>query len=49
MLLRKWLRLKEYGISISLLISEFGINRTSYDCHCGKNIFSYENYEELMV
>ena len=32
MLLRKWLRLKKSGISISLLIGEFGINLTSYDC-----------------
>jgi hypothetical protein len=37
-LLRKWLRLKKYGISINLLIGEFGINLTSCDCHCEKNI-----------
>ena len=49
MLLRKWLRLKKSGISISLLIGEFSINLTSYDCYCGKSNFNYENCEELMV
>jgi hypothetical protein len=48
-LLRKWLRLKKSGIFISLLIGEFGINLASCDCHCRKNIFSFENCEELMA
>jgi hypothetical protein len=48
-LLRKLLRLKKCGISISLLIGEFGINLTNCDCHGGKKIFSYENCEELMM
>ena len=38
-MLRKWLRLKKCGISISLLIGEFGINLTSCGCHCEKDIF----------
>jgi hypothetical protein len=40
---------KKCGISISLLIGEFDINLTNCDCHYGKNIFSYENCEELMA
>jgi hypothetical protein len=48
-LLRKLLRLKKCSISISLLIGEFGINLTNCDCRGGKNIFSYENCEKLMM
>jgi hypothetical protein len=49
MLLRKLLSLKKCGIYISLLIGEFSINLTSYNCYCGERIFSYENFEELMA
>jgi hypothetical protein len=48
-LLKKWLRLKKCDLFISLLISEFGINFVSYDCHCGKSIFCYEDYEESIA
>ena len=48
-LLKKWLRLKESGLSISLLIGDFGINFTSCDCHCGKSIFCYEDCEESIA
>ena len=40
---------KTCGLSISLLIGEFGINLTSCDCHCEKSIFYYENCEESIA
>ena len=39
-LLRKWLRLKKYGISISLLIGEFGIKTLSVVIVTMKRAFS---------
>ena len=46
---KKMVETKKCDISISLLISEFGINLISCDCHYRKNIFNYENCEELMA
>ena len=48
-LAKKWLRLKKSGLSISLLIGDFGINFTSCDCHYGNSIFCYEDCEELIA
>ena len=40
---------KKCGLSISLLVGDFGINFTSCDYHYEKSIFCYEDCEESIA